>query len=392
MKVVHLSTYSSGGAAIAATRLHLQLCEKGIDSTIIYLYKANSTTKRSIDFRDSLSLYKKIILKIKNKLLLLSQSKQVNSFGKAPEVFSFPETVWDISEHPEIKKADIIHLHWVARFVDHRSLSKEIFKNKKLIWTLHDHNPFSGGFHHTGWFDTTPWNILSERNSKLKRNAFSGLKIQIVAPSVWIKNNSEKSEVFKAQKHIHIKNPSSNLFTYTDKNTSREKLDLDINKRICFIPGDDPDYLRKGMTLLEKKLQVLNTNITFLTTGKRPLKLGINEQIHLGSIKDARKMALCYSAADLMLFPSLEENFSNTLVESVLCGCPVVCFNNSGNPEIIKDGSYGKIIQDLDWDHLVNAITELNFTEVQRKELAERSAIEFSSEKTTSEIIELYKV
>lgn len=391
MKVVHLSTYSSGGAALAANRLHLLLCEKGIDTTIIYLYKHNSTTKHSLDFRDSLSPLKKIVLKIKNKLLQIRQRKQVNGFGKAPEYFSFPETVWDISEHPEIKKADIIHFHWVANFVDPRSLTKTLFENKKLIWTLHDNNPFSGGFHHTGWFDTTPWKNLTEMNLKLKTSVLSGLNIQIVAPSFWIKNNSENSTTFKNHKHLHIKNPSSPLYAYTDKTTAREKLGLDTNKRICFIPGDDPDYLRKGITTLEKKLQAQNINLTFVTTGKRALRLGAHEQIHVGLINNENEMALYFSAADLMLFPSLEENFSNTLVESALCGCPVVCFDAGGNSEIIKDNSFGKIIRDLNWDNFIKAITELHFSETDRKKLSEQSALEFSSEKAISEMIAIYK-
>lgn len=391
MKVVHLSTYSSGGAAIAATRLHLQLYEKGVDSTIIYLYKHNSTAKKSLDFRDALSPFRKLVLKIKNKLLLLSQNKQVNDFGKAPEFFSFPETVWDISEHPEIKKADIIHFHWVANFIDYRSLNKELFKNKKLIWTLHDLNSFSGGFHYTGWFETEPWKNLSDTNLKSKTSALTGLNIQIVAPSLWIKKTSENNELFKSQKHFHIKNPSSSLFAYTDKKTARQKLSIDTNKRVCFIPGDNPDYLRKGLTMLEKKLQGQNTNILFITTGKRALELGTNKQMHVGLISDESKMALYFSAADFMIFPSLEENFSNTLVEAVLCGCPVFCFDTGGNSEIIKDSSYGQIIRDQNWDAFIIGINELNFSEPERKKLAEQSAIEFSSEKAISEMIALYK-
>jgi hypothetical protein len=63
------------------------------------------------------------------------------------EVFSFPQTVYNITKHPLVQEADIIHLHWVANFLDYRSFFKQI--QKPIVWTLHDLNPISEkGFHY----------------------------------------------------------------------------------------------------------------------------------------------------------------------------------------------------------------------------------------------------
>jgi len=42
-----------------------------------------------------------------------------------------------------------------------------------------------------------------------------------------------------------------------------------------------------------------------------------------------------YSLASLFVIPSLQDNLPNTILESMLCGTPVVGFNTGGIPEMI---------------------------------------------------------
>jgi len=49
----------------------------------------------------------------------------------------------------EIRDADIINLHWVAGLVDYSSMATSL-AGKKIVWTLHDMNPFTGGCHYAG--------------------------------------------------------------------------------------------------------------------------------------------------------------------------------------------------------------------------------------------------
>ncbi|MCW3086371.1 MAG: glycosyl transferase group 1 [Bacteroidetes bacterium] len=391
MKVVHFCTYSSGGAAIAAIRLHTLLCESGIDSSIVFLYKNNLSVKNSIDFRDALSFTKKISAKIQNKLLNRLQQNKIKSRGEAPELFSFPQSAWDISSHPLVKTADVIHFHWMANFLDYRSFSLKGFANKKICWTLHDLNPFSGGFHYEDWFNNEPWTALSKSNQKYKYDYVTAANITLIAPSEWIMRASQNSFVFKSKPHVHIPNPSSDSFFYTEKEAARKQLGIKASGKICFLPGDNINYLRKGMIELEALLMNQKTDITFLTTGQRPMNLGANEQHFTGIVSNEQKMALCYSASDLMVFPSLDENYSNTLVESLLCGCPAVCFDIGGNKEIVKDHSFGKIISYKNWEAIISVINEDAFTEEQRRNLAQKAASEFASAPLMDKMIALYR-
>src|SRR5690606_32821939 len=71
--------------------------------------------------------------------------KRLNFLPQGYEGYSIPTTKYNLFSHPAVQRADIIHLHWVSRFLNY-SFFKDI--NKPVIWTLHDMNPFLGGFHY----------------------------------------------------------------------------------------------------------------------------------------------------------------------------------------------------------------------------------------------------
>ena len=62
----------------------------------------------------------------------------------------------------------------------------------------------------------------------------------------------------------------------------------------------------------------------------------------LGHIDEEWKLAVGYSAADLTLLPSLEDNLPNVILESMSCGTPVLAFDNGGCAELIIDGVNGQ--------------------------------------------------
>jgi len=63
--------------------------------------------------------------------------------------------------------------------------------------------------------------------------------------------------------------------------------------------------------------------------------------LHLGSIEDVRRIGLIYSAADVFVIPSLEDNLPNTILEAMACGTPVLGFNVGGIAEAVCAGETG---------------------------------------------------
>ena len=59
-------------------------------------------------------------------------------------------------------------------------------------------------------------------------------------------------------------------------------------------------------------------------------------------------MRLLYSAADLMVVPSIQESFGLTASESQACGTPVVAFRNSGIIDLVDHEITGHLATPFD--------------------------------------------
>jgi glycosyltransferase involved in cell wall biosynthesis len=68
----------------------------------------------------------------------------------------------------------------------------------------------------------------------------------------------------------------------------------------------------------------------------------------LGALRDDRLLALAYSAADVMVVPSRQDNLPNTALEAQACGVPVVAFNIGGLPDIVTHRETGWLAQPFD--------------------------------------------
>lgn len=71
-------------------------------------------------------------------------------------------------------------------------------------------------------------------------------------------------------------------------------------------------------------------------------QLGLQKNVHLlGSRTDVPKLI---KAMDICVLPSLSEGLSNTLLEYMACGKPIVATKVGGNPEVILDGTNGLLV------------------------------------------------
>ncbi|MDR2993391.1 MAG: hypothetical protein LBV11_06090, partial [Bacillus cereus] len=75
--------------------------------------------------------------------------KKLDKLEGKYEIASIPFSSYRLENHPLIKEADIIHLHWIAdNFLNYPTFFKNI--KQPIVWTLHDINPFRGIFHFDG--------------------------------------------------------------------------------------------------------------------------------------------------------------------------------------------------------------------------------------------------
>jgi len=289
--------------------------------------------------------------------------------------FNRPETIYRVHNHPLVKQADIIHLHSVVKFIDIPSFFKNV--NKPIIWTLHDMNPFSGGLHYKSMmFDNL--NTLENKFIATKKKSFSGKNINVVSPSLWLLELSQKSEVFFDFPHFQIPYCINQNLFYPLKNKNHKE-----GFTILFVSEDINDP-RKGVKYLFEALKYLDKNIQINILGKVSTDGNFANQTNinfLGYINSPEELSKIYSEADIYVISSIEDNLPNTVIESQMCGTPVVGFKTSGVANMIENEVNGLLVETISGIELAKGIN---------KALDMIKANKFSEEKITKIAQELY--
>ncbi|MEO6903109.1 MAG: glycosyltransferase [Bacteroidia bacterium] len=381
MKILHLSTYDKGGAATAALRLHDGLLKNGIDSSFLVLHK---NSKRD-DVTEHAMHHSGLMQKAFNYLGFPQTTVQKNYMRIKNKTntgapFTFPITGIDVTQNDLIKNADIINLHWVSDFIDYSSFFKKI--NKPVVWTLHDMNPFMGGFHYSTDKEQNKFELdtLEKQFENIKQIALEKFKnLSIVSPSKWLLELSENSNILSAFKHYYIPyGLDLDIFKTMDRREARRLNNLPDEKIILTFISDNIKIHRKGFDLLLQSVKKLNssTNILFCAIGQNNEEM--NSDIHyFGSIQDNQKLSSLYAASDAIIIPSRQDNLPNVMLEALATGTPVIAFNTGGMKDVITNEYTGFLADTIDAAELLKGIN--NFL-LKRKIFNKREIRKFAED------------
>jgi len=381
MTILHISTYDTGGAAKSCIRLHEGLLRQGIDSKLLLLKKTNNSIPNSFQ-HNNLLLPKDEILK--NKIIrILTEFKLHNGNSKYDKLKSIAhqakdyelvtpsQTPYRIHLEELCNNADIINLHWTAGLLDYPSFFQHI--KKPIIWTLHDMHPFTGGCHYSGncvgyqhdcgncpLFAHTENKNFPQQNLAVKLNSLTDFKnLRIVSPSKWLLNLSQKSSLFNRFQHFHIPySLNENTFQPRDKHFARSLFNLPSQKTILLFVAEQINNQRKGIHFLQQAVAQLTNKEEFAicSVGSGNIDFEGVEYHNLGTIQDELLMSIVYSAADAFVIPSLEDNLPNTVIESLMCGTPVIGFRSGGIAEMIENQQNGLLVENQSANDLAEAI------------------------------------
>lgn len=358
LKIVHLNTYDgNGGAGKACLRLNNALLNEGVSSKVIVHYKFGKNPDVA-EF--NASAVKKAYTAATIVLERILAKRYLKPNKRTP--FSFTWFGRSVTDHPDVKAADVIHLHWVNHsFLNPRHLAEIAKLNKPVIWTFHDSNAFTGGCHvrytcdhyqrQCGYCPLLKNPGEDDQSNKIwqqKYGAYQQLNFTVVAPSSWMLNSVLMSSLMKDKAVKQIPNTlDTSIFKPDEKKKIREQLGLPADKFI-FLSGFMPSrkdlhkgtqYLMDALELLKDRLGINAGNVELVIFGNRDTKqlpvFPFNTTF-LGTISGDEKLAACYNAADAFLIPSLEDNLPYTVMESLSCGTPVITFTTGGIPDMVQ--------------------------------------------------------
>jgi glycosyltransferase involved in cell wall biosynthesis len=360
LHIVLLSYHdSNGGAGIAAGRLKVALEKAG--HQVDYLVREKASTSNAIKFGTGLISWLKFIAE---RLFFLRFEKDKSiRFLFNPGVFGS-----DISKHPLIQQADIVHLHWVNfGFLSVSDIASLTRLNKPVFWTLHDMWAFTGGCHHSGACEHFQQSCgdckflknphptdLSHRLWEAKKTEFASNNLHIITCSDWLGKRAKQSSILGSHSIQTIPNAIDTEFFSPNDATG---LGLDANKKYVLFVAMRVNAPAKGFHLLKEALHYLDAATTELLivggemTEELPLKAH-----NFGQISDPAKMRDIYATADVFVTPSLEENLPNTIMEAMACGTACVGFEVGGIPEMIKHEVTGYVAQAFDPKDLAKGI------------------------------------
>lgn len=418
MKILLLNTSEkTGGAAIACHRLMDALNANGIETRMLVRDKQTdnpnvvsiNTNKWKKAFNKWRFLWERIVIFLHN------------GFSKK-KLFrvSIANTGNDISKHPLVQEADIIHLHWVNQgFLSLKDIEKLNRLGKPVVWTMHDQWPYTGLCHYVGdckhyiqhchccpQINSASNNDLSSRTFIRKNVIYQANKsTTLVGCSNWIANQARNSAIIGTTTSITNIPNAINISQFQDLNSKqliRKEFNLPESKKLILFGACKATDTRKGVDFLLSSCKILSKRSTsselcIVVFGAKSEELSSLIKIpviNVGYIHDTKQMIRLYNAVDMFLIPSLEDNLPNTIMEAMACGTPCVGFNTGGIPEMIDHKTNGYVANYKDAEDLANGICwvleEANYEQLSQN--ARQKVVEnYSEDVVAKRYLTLYK-
>jgi glycosyltransferase involved in cell wall biosynthesis len=360
MRVVIVNTVDvQGGAAKAAYRLHCALRNAGHESSMLVRFKK----VEDIDVLKIDSQQDPVDYELKGLNSIQEGYINANRTPLSNTLFSFPYPGYDISHVPIVQEADVINLHWVAAFQSPQVIRNLYALNKPIVWTLHDMWPLTGGCHYSAGCDRyqhtchgcpqlahDPYHIPAATLAD-KQALQSVQHLTFVTPSQWLAQCVRQSRLFRDHRVEVIPNcVELDRFHPKDSVIAKQALGLDEKTFTILIGAGNCNERRKGFAefLASIRYCLEDEHFREMATGGQIsiVCFGLpNEDLNslplpvlsLGNIRSEDKLSDVYSAADVFVLPSLEDNLPNTMLESMACGTPVLGFRTGGLPDLIDD-------------------------------------------------------
>lgn len=305
-------------------------------------------------------------------------------------------------------KPDIIHLHNLHdSYINFPMLFSYIKKhNVPTVWTLHDCWAFTGqcphftivkcdkwkaGCHNCPQYKEYPASLYDNTKKmwQLKKKWFTGVKnMTIVTPSRWLARLAQESYLKEYSIRVINNGIDLNVFKPTQSNF-RERYEIPAEKHVILGVSFAWGY-RKGLDCFVEMAEKLGEQyqIVLVGTDDEIDKNLPHNIISIHRTQNQKELAEVYSAADVFVMPTREENYPTVNMEAIACGTPVVTFDTGGCAETV-DTSTGIIVSVNEIDKLIEAIDVISQEQIN-PEVCKKKARNYSQDLKYMEYLELY--
>lgn len=347
-----------GGANIAAFRLAEAFSRLGHDSSML-VREGNDhelVNLPSVNYKDGIPASANAAsARMLSWLFLRSEVVQK---------FSFPNAHNSIEAIVKKFDPDIVHVHWPhANSFSFRSIMS---CDRLTYWTLHDMWLATGGCHYDEFCGQYETGCIScpmaksyvgkrviQNKKKYKSSAIAGARTSLIVPSAWMGGVARKGFQGIPVEVNHIPNGVC-LETFRpcfDRKSYSVALGLNDNvPLIGFGAVSAMQDARKGyihlVEIIKHLSDLMSGNVALLVFGgeKKVFELSGVKCVGTGHIDNEEELNKIYNCCDAFIVPSLQDNFPNTICESLASGTPVISHDVGGISGAVVDGVTGYLV------------------------------------------------
>jgi glycosyltransferase involved in cell wall biosynthesis len=197
----------------------------------------------------------------------------------------------------------------------------------------------------------------------LKREAIRGKNLHVVAPSRWLTEAAQRSAVFASARSFRTIPYGLDISSFAPqaRSVARNEFQLPENAFVLGFGADSLTNRRKGWPELLAALKQVRASqppVAFVFGGGAlPAENELGMRIvSAGYVRDPLRLANLYSAMNVFVLPSLEDNLPQTGLEAMACGTPVIAFDAGGIPDFVVPEQTGLLARSRDVADLARQI------------------------------------
>ena len=356
MKYVQINTFPNKSTGTIMMQKHRELLAQGEESYVFWGRGRNPENKWEYKFGSRAGVY--------------LDGALTRLFGRAG--FYSRKATKELLEKLDDINPDVVHLHNLhGYYLNIEMLFKWLVNHScEVRWTLHDCWALTGHCIYFTYIGCEQWkNRCSEdktcpqiatypktisrrsclRNYEDKKRIFTSVskeRMTIITPSHWLENLVKKSFLNDYLVEVHRNAIDAKIFQPTPSNFRKE---YGIGNRFMILGVASPWTERKGLLYFIQLAESLNPekySIVLVGLSKKQIRKTCKKIIGITHTENALELAKIYSAADLLIQPSIEETFGMTVAEAQACGTSVLVVKDSACEEIAEDRNKF-VIEDL---------------------------------------------
>lgn len=396
MKLLQInSVLNWGSTGRIAEEIGQMVLDKGWDSYIAYGRQYNKSKSHTLKIGNDYAVYNHGLQTRLQDNHGLSSRKETQHFIKQIEIIN----------------PDVIHLHNIhGYYLNYSLLFDFLFKvNIPVVWTLHDCWPFTGHCSYYSYVECKRWRTLchdcpqkrdypsswfidrSEQNFRDKLRAFTSVKNMILVPvSEWLAGEVQQS--FLGKYPIQVIHNGIDVTTFSPMQAS--KLDLGLKEKFVILGVANVWSQRKGMRDFFSLREKLSDEYVIVLVGldDKQIKHLPEGIVGIKRTNSVQELAAYYSASDVFLNPTWEDNFPTTNLEALSCGTPVITYRTGGSIEAV-DSNTGFIVEQGDIVAVVNIVKQIKGTGKQwwASACRERAIRLYDKRETCKKYLQLYE-